>query len=148
MADIPALAALRRESTEEDGSTGPLRADFEGAFGEIVEGGLRSGHWVVWVAELDGAIVSHAFVGTIGKIPRPFAEHRAIGYLTNVFTRPAFRGRGIGGLVLDAVTRWALESDLELRVVWPSEASIQHYGRHGFADRGEPLVWLSPIEPS
>ena len=127
---------------------GHSRAGFEDAFGEIVEGGLQSGRWVVWIAEVDGAIVSHAFVGTIEKIPRPVAGHRAIGYLTNVYTRPALRGRGIGGLVLDAVTGWALESDLELLVVWPSDASVQHYGRHGFADRGEPLVWLSPVEPS
>jgi hypothetical protein len=46
--------------------------------------------------------------------------------------------------VLDAVTTWALEADIELLVVWPSEASSGHYERHGFADRGEPLVWLHP----
>ena len=93
-------------------------------------------------------IVSHVFVGTIEKIPREIVEHRAIEYLTNVYTRPEFRGRGIGGRVLDAVTTWALETDVELLVVWPSEASLSHYERHGFADRGEPLVWLHTSDPA
>ncbi|MBM2822215.1 MAG: acetyltransferase [Thermoleophilia bacterium] len=147
--DVAELAELRRTFTFEDSTEGEARrSDFEESFTHLVSSGIRSGRWVVWVAEAEGAIVSHAFVGTIEKIPRPIAEHRAIGYLTNVYTRPEFRGRGIGGRVLDAVTAWALESDVELLMVWPSEASFGHYERHGFADRGEPLVWLQPEDPA
>jgi GNAT superfamily N-acetyltransferase len=73
----------------------------------------------VWVAELDGAILSHVFVGVIEKIPRPTPDHKTIGYLTNVYARPEFRDRGIGGRVLDAVTAWARQTDVELLAVWP-----------------------------
>jgi RimJ/RimL family protein N-acetyltransferase len=62
----------------------------------------------------------------IDKIPGPIAEFPAIGYLTNVFTRPEFRGQGLVTRVLDAVTAWARDSDIELLVVWPSEASVTH----------------------
>jgi GNAT superfamily N-acetyltransferase len=68
--------------------------------------------------------------------------------LTNVYTRREFCGRGIGGRVLDAVAAWALEADIELLIVWRSEASFGHYERHGFADRGESLVWLQSEDPA
>lgn len=143
--DVAELSQLRRFFTFEHASEGEVpRSDFEESFARIVSSGIRSGRWVVWVAEADGAIVSHVFVGTIEKIPRPVVGHRAIGYVTNVFTRSDFRGRGIGGRLLRAVVAWALESDIELLIAWPSEASVAHYERHGFADRGEPLVWLNP----
>ena len=143
--DVPALAELRRDFTFEDPPDGAVgRDDFDEAFVRLVSDGIEAGRWVVWVAEVDGEIVSNAFVGVIDKIPRPIAELPAIGYLTNVFTRPEFRGQGLGSRVLDAVTAWARDSDIELLVVWPSEASVAHYERHGFADRGEPLVWQHP----
>jgi GNAT superfamily N-acetyltransferase len=147
--DVAELVELRRTFTFEEVAHGrAVRADFEQAFARIVRSGIESGEWVVWVAEVDGAIVSHVFVRTIEKIPRPTFEHGAIGYVTNVYTRPEFRGRGIGGRVLNAVTNWALESDAERLMVWPSQASVAHYERHGFADRGEPLVWLNPEDPA
>ena len=147
--DVAELVELRRTFTFEDlAHDRAVRGDFEQAFARIVRSGIESGEWVVWVAEVDGAIVSHVFVGTIEKIPRPIVEHEAIGYVTNVYTRPEYRARGIGGRVLDAVTAWALESNIELLLVWPSEASFAHYERHGFADRGEPLVWLHPGDPA
>ena len=147
--DVAELTELRRTFTFEDPTDGGvLRGDFEESFAHIVGNGIESGQWIVWVAVEDGVIVSQVFVGTIEKIPRPIVEHRAIGYVTNVYTRPEFRGRGIGGRVLDAVTAWALETDVELLVVWPSEASLSHYERHGFSDRGEPLVWLHTGDPA
>ncbi len=147
--DVAELADLRRTFTFEDATEGEaLRSDYEESFASIVTNGLESGRWVIWVAEAAGAIVSHAFVGTIEKIPRPVVGHRAIGYLTNVYTRREFRGHGIGGRVLDAVAAWALEADIELLIVWPSEASFGHYERHGFAVRGEPLVWLQSEDPA
>jgi GNAT superfamily N-acetyltransferase len=146
---VAELADLRRTFTFEDAPKNEaLRSDYEESFARIVTNGIESGRWVVWVAEADGAIVAHAFVGTIEKIPRPIVGHGAIGYVTNVYTRREFRGGGIGGRVLDAVAAWALEAGIELLIVWPSEASVSYYERHGFADRGEPLVWLNPEDPA
>jgi GNAT superfamily N-acetyltransferase len=146
VSDVPQLAELRRAWTyEEDAPDATVvRGDFDEAFRRIVSDGIETGRWIVWVAEVGGEIVSHAFVAVIDKIPRPTVGFPAIGYLTNVYTRPEFRGQGFGTRVLDAVTAWSRNSDVELLVVWPSEESVSHYERHGFADRGEPLVWLHP----
>lgn len=142
--DVPSLSRLRSEFTLEDGPIESLREDFATAFEEIVLTGLADGRWTVWVAELDGEIVSHAFIGLIDKVPRPTPGHRWLGYLTNVYTRPALRSRGLGGLVLDAAKDWAVDENVELLIVWPSEESVSFYHRHGFVGEGEPLVWMSP----
>ena len=140
--DLSALARLRCEFTLEDGPIVSPHEDFDVAFGEIVGRGLSDGRWVVWVADVDGEIVSHAFVGLVDKIPRPTTGHRWLGYLTNVYTAPAHRNRGMGGRVLEATKKWAGDEDVELLVVWPSEESVSFYRRHGFTGAGEPLVWM------
>lgn len=124
-ADVPALAELRRAFTlEDDGSTARPQDEFEQSFTAIVTRGIDTGQWIVWVAEVDGEIVSHAFVGLIEKIPRPVNQLRSIGYLTNVYTVPAHRGTGIGSCVLAATTEWAQQASVELLMVWPSEQSV------------------------
>lgn len=145
--DVPALARLRREFTLEDGPIASPLEDFDASFAEIVGAGVREGRWVVWLADIDGDIASQAFIGLIDKIPRPTAGSRWLGYLTNVYTVPAWRGRGLGGRVLEAVKAWAAQEDVELLVVWPSDESVSFYRRHGFVGEGEPLVWVNPAAP-
>ena len=138
--DIPELAKMRRDFTFEDGVS-PERDGYEDDFARVVGDGITSGRWAVWVAEVDGEIVSHMFVGLVDKIPRPTREPRWLGYLTNVYTRRAHRNLGIGAALLERVTAWARKSDVELLVVWPSEESLQFYERAGFASGRDPLVW-------
>lgn len=141
-ADLPALAAMRRMFTFEDPEASATpRDDFEQAFEEIVGAGIASGRWTVWLAEADGEIVSHVYVGLIEKIPRPTRENRSIGYVTNVYTRPEQRGRGVGAALLARVTSWATREDVELLFVWPSDESVGFYERAGFASGRDPLVW-------
>ena len=142
--DMAALAELRRVFTEEDPPPGEPRADFGEAFRAVVGEGLRDGSWVVWVAETEGEIVGHTFVAVVPKVPRPVEAPSRIGYLTNVYTRPAHRGRGLGGKLLTATTDWARHHGIELLIVWPSERSTSLYRRHGFVSPGEPLVWSNP----
>lgn len=143
-ADLATLAAMRRTFTFEDPVQPVIaRVAFEEAFEQIVGGGIASGRWTVWLAEGEGEIVSHVFVGLIDKIPRPTREHRWIGYVTNVYTRPKHRGQGVGAALLEGVTSWAAERDVELLVVWPSDESVGFYERAGFASGRDPLVWES-----
>jgi hypothetical protein len=41
---------------------------------------------------------------------------------------------------MHSVIRWARAEDLELLMVWPSEASVDFYGRAGFERDPEALV--------
>lgn len=140
--DTQTLARMRYDWTVEDGM-GPVRerGDFERAFVETVARGLADGRWRIWVADEDGAIVSHVFVGLIEKVPRPTRDARWIGYVTNVYTRPEHRGRGVGTLVLEAVQAWAADEGVELLFVWPSDESVSFYESAGFSSGRDPLVW-------
>lgn len=88
--------------------------------------------WIFFVAEENEEIVSHIFVKRIVSIPRPVRLENFWGYLTNVYTKPRFRGCGIGANLLKEVKLWATEKDFELLLVSPSETSINFYKREGF----------------
>lgn len=64
--------------------------------------------------------------------------------VTNVYTRPSHRGRGVGAKLLTATTEWARQEGLEVLVVWPSEGSVSLYHRQGFDSPDIPLVWSNP----
>ncbi|MBW3622055.1 MAG: GNAT family N-acetyltransferase [Armatimonadetes bacterium] len=88
--------------------------------------------WAFWVAEAEGEVVSTLFVHRIRKIPRPQRLHDSYGYITNVYTKPAYRNRGIGGGLMDHVFSWAKAEDLEHLIVWPRPGSERFYARAGF----------------
>ena len=94
--------------------------------------GLASQQWAYWIAECDGAIVSHIFVCRIAKVPKPNRLDNGFGYVTNVYTRPAYRGRGIGSELMAHVIEWAKAQDFECLLVGPSDASVRFYERSGF----------------
>lgn len=140
--DLARLEELRTQFTFEDALEPPIvRDDYSEAFASIVGSGIETVRWTVWIAEVDGEIVSHIYVGLLKKIPRPIPGHRSIGYVTNVYTQPPQRGRGLGSVLLDHVQGWARANDVELLLVWPSEESIEFYERVGFASGRDPLVW-------
>jgi N-acetylglutamate synthase-like GNAT family acetyltransferase len=138
--DIDQLVAMRRDFTFE-GEEGLERSEYEDECRSFLAAAIECGHWQIWVAAIDGRIVSHVYLALVDKVPRPIREHRRISYLTNVYTRPEFRGSGIGSRLLERAQEAAREADVELMLVWPSEDSTDFYRQHGFASSGEPLVW-------
>ena len=89
--------------------------------------------WFVWCAIENGTVVSHVYIQRIEKLPKPSAPVDQFGYVTNVYTRPGYRSKGIGTVLVNHVKAWALETDLEFLVLWPSEDSIPFWKRSDFA---------------
>jgi GNAT superfamily N-acetyltransferase len=143
--DIEQLVEMRRDFTFEDlGSTEAIgRPGYEEDCRAFLTDAITGGRWNIWVAEVEGEIVSHAYVALIDKVPRPTRETARIAYLTNVYTRPGFRRRGIGAEVVQLAQKAARQADVELIVVWPSNDSIEFYKREGFAEPDEPLIWTA-----
>ncbi|WP_338080684.1 GNAT family N-acetyltransferase [Cohnella luojiensis] len=52
-------------------------------------GGIR-------VAETNGVIASRIYIQLIDKVPRPGRVTYPFAYMTNVYTDPDYRSRGIG----------------------------------------------------
>jgi GNAT superfamily N-acetyltransferase len=90
----------------------------------------HSGLWGIWVADQDGEIVSHVYIERIRKIPRPTRFHAEYGYLTNMYTLPAWRGQGIGAELLRHAVEWGRAENFEMIILWPAK------GRQGFYQRG------------
>lgn len=91
------------------------------------------------VAELDGVWVGLSW----GRID---PDDRAVASLYQMWVAPEARGRGVGRLLLDAVTEWARAAgarELRLAVTCGDTPATRLYARAGFLPAGEP----EPIRP-
>jgi|SRR5579862_2426332 len=146
--DIDDLVRMRADFTLEHGSPKlPTNPGYEEECRALLENAIAGDRWQIWVAELDGAVVSHAYVALVDKVPRPIYVPRRIAYLTNVYTQPDLRGRGIGRAVIRRAQEAARDADVELIIVWPSEESVEFYVREGFERPDEPLIWHATGRP-
>lgn len=137
--DLLQIADLRWRLKSEDAANfdDSQRAAFVSAF---VKEQSQSGNFTHWLAEVDGHVVAVMSIGRIAKLPSPDQESAALGYLTNCYTLPGFRRRGIGSRLLAAIIRWTKEHGYELLLVWPSDSSYAFYERSGFRKSGDPLI--------
>ena len=135
--DFLQLARMRWDFRQESGEE-KAAAGFE-RFIEICVAFLQkqSENYVYWIAEIDGEIVSHIFVNSVSLVPRPCRLDDSFGYLTNTYTKPEFRGKGIGAKLLSEVIEWGKQMDFELLLVYPSDESVNFYRRSGFKDDRE-----------
>ncbi|WP_054029052.1 GNAT family N-acetyltransferase [Bacillus sp. FJAT-28004] len=132
--DINELVRMRWEFSEEENSDITLNyEEFHQTCSEFLVKAIKSGNWYIWVAEDSGIIVSHMYLQLIHKIPRPGkSPDPYYGYVTNVYTRPAFRNQGIGSEIHMAMEHWSKENKVEFLIVWPSSDSVKFYSRNGF----------------
>lgn len=140
--DADELAQLRLDySREGEGEQTPVPSDFLESLAQQIRGELSDGSSVIWVARRPHGIVSVAWVKLIRKALWPSAPSAWWGYVTNVYTVPTVRGRGIGAQLMRALMRWAEHEHLEFLILWPSERSLSWYRRLGFVRDPEALMW-------
>ncbi|WP_315971114.1 GNAT family N-acetyltransferase [Paenibacillus thiaminolyticus] len=66
------------------------------------------------------------------NIPRPGRKTNPFTYMTNVYTLPEHRGKGLGSQMLRQIERWSRKNEFEFIIFWPSEWSIEFYERNGY----------------
>jgi GNAT superfamily N-acetyltransferase len=93
---------------------------------------LESGYHTYWVAEHADEIVAHISVHMIDLVPRPCKIRDQFGYITNNYTKPAYRNQGIGTALMNRVAQWARDDDFELLIVYPGDEAVTFYERAGF----------------
>jgi GNAT superfamily N-acetyltransferase len=142
-ADVDELAQMRWDFRLEEapGATVHDHASFLQACTAFLRQGLREQRWAYWIAQQDSQLVSHIYIQRVPKVPKPNRLYDALGYVTNVYTRPAYRGQGIGTQLMAHMLQWAREQDLESLIVWPSETSVRFYERAGFRGSSEMLEY-------
>jgi GNAT superfamily N-acetyltransferase len=126
---------FRMESGEEKAAMS--REKFVKRCVKFFEEKADDGNHTYWIAEEEGEIISQIFVHKIDLIPRPCKIKDQFGYITNNYTKPKYRGKGIGTRLLEKVIEWAKSEDLELLIVYPSERSHTFYERVGFKAENE-----------
>jgi GNAT superfamily N-acetyltransferase len=143
-ADFPTLAAMRWDFMLEDPPAWAEPAleqpDFAAHFVAFLERVFSSGNWAAWAAELDGALLAHLFVQRIERVPFPFHLTPGFGYVTNVYTRPAHRNRGLGTRLLEHAQEWAQAAGLDYLMLHPSVRSIPLYARCGYEASSEFMI--------
>ena len=85
---------------------------------------IQSDIWSIWVAEENGMIVSNIYIELIHKVPRPGRITHPFAYMTNVYTKPDYRGKGIGSKLISKINEWAKENKYEFIIVWPSDEGV------------------------
>jgi RimJ/RimL family protein N-acetyltransferase len=132
--DVDQLVQMRWDFSEEDyGKSAVSFEEFHRICCDFLVNAMESGDWYIWVAEVEGQIVSHMYLQFIHKVPRPGkSPDPYYGYFTNVYTRPGFRGQGIGTKIHSAMEKWSQENEVEFIIVWPSSGSVKFYQRNGF----------------
>lgn len=73
--DIEALIKMRLDFTLEYKAdlliTETIFEEYHHETKQFLENAIDSNQWYIWVAEANGVVVSHIFLGLIYKVPRP-----------------------------------------------------------------------------
>lgn len=141
--DFPRLAGMRWAFRTELAPEPPpleVKEKFLVAMKDFLEEAHSSGKWGIWVAEEDGLIVSHVYIQRIRKVPRPVNFEAEMGYLTNMYTLPVYRGKGIGAELLRHAVEWARSQRLDMVILWPAKGRQAFYMRGGFGPEQEAMT--------
>ena len=143
-ADLAAIARLRRQWTQEQGgAANDPRFDRRLAAWFARESARR----ITWLAEAGGRPVGMMNLAIFERMPRPGRAPSRWGYLGNAFVLAAYRNRGIGGKLIQAVLGYADENGFARVVLSPSQRSIPFYQRSGFGP-ADALMLRTPPQPA
>lgn len=142
--DIKQLIKMRWDFTIEhdESKKGASYIEFEKECHSFLEGVIKSQQWYIWVVEEQGRIVSHIYIELIHKVPRPGRITYPFAYMTNVYTSPDYRNKGIASKLLNKVNDWIKENKYEFVIVWPSDEAINFYEKNGYAQCSEPMEYF------
>lgn len=139
--DYSELALMKWEHCAEDdidygehNLDGVNKDEFIGEFIAFLKGQTD---YRIFVAEDNGEPVSAMFVYLIPKPPKPNGNSKYIAYLTNVYTKKAYRNMGIGTQLLNYIKKDLTNKKCELLFAWPSDNSAAWYKRSGFHEENE-----------
>ncbi len=132
-ADAEALARLRYAFRSTLGSAIETERDFLARAERWLDARLRTTAWLAWLADApDTGVVGQCYLQVIEKIPNPVGEAEWIGYVTNVFVKSEWRGRGIASSLIDLALDHCNTYGAYSVILWPTDESRALYARNGF----------------
>ena len=97
-----------------------------------------------WVVEADGEIIATAAFLIVDLPPNFRNPSGKRGYITNVYTAPAHRRKGISERLMDILVQEAGETGITSMWLFASEQGESVYRKAGFTKRNDCMGWDAP----
>jgi len=132
--DVAALARMRLALLVETG--GALHAAEHATLMQSNEAFFRHNidnpAWVHWCVEVAGGMVAVGTLAILERPPYPGNPEGLDAYLLNIYTVPAFRGRGAANAVVAAALRHAQARGVRKLILHATDAGRPIYEKLGF----------------
>ena len=129
--DLAALAALRWDMEAELRGDLGNRDTYVAAYAEARRADMERGTCLAWIAEADERPI--ACVQLVWwAAPTVHLLHRKRGYVTGVYTAPAYRRLGVARRLLELLIAHAREHGIQRLMLYPSEMGAPLYEGLGF----------------
>lgn len=132
--DIPQLVKLRKLMQCEVNIFDPseVTTEFVAAIEEYFLKSLNDQSYYSAVAEVDGNLIAANGLVIYKKPPSITGPSGLVGYVTNVYTLPEFRGRGIAGELMKILIQFAKNANVAKLHLGATKAGRSVYERVGF----------------
>lgn len=130
--DLPKLAEFLQILVEAERPFDPTLKDGEIFYYDIKEL-VADPATEIMVVETNNEIIASGYAQS--RPAKPYEKHELFGYIGFMFVTPEFRGKGISGLLLDALKKWILSqgiTEVRLQVYDENESAVKAYEKAGF----------------
>jgi GNAT superfamily N-acetyltransferase len=133
--DIPVLVKLRKQQLIDEGlPTVSLQMDIDSELADYFASAISDGTFISWVMENDGEIIATSGVCFYALPPNYSNPSGKTAYITNMYTKPEYRRRGIAAELLDMVIEEAKKHGYKVIRLHTSEYGKSIYLKAGFVD--------------
>lgn len=130
--DIPVMCQIRKQQLIDEGIDPVTNIDEE--LLRFYEDKLADGSLVEWMLEENGKIIATAAILFI-EFPPTYTNMTGVkGYITNMYTAPEYRGKGIASQLLDKLIDEADQRGIHQIWLRASSLGKSVYKRFGFAE--------------
>ncbi len=136
--DIPAICQIRKQQLIDEGSKPDIDIDEE--LQCYFEKKFEEGSIVEWLLEDEGKIIATAAV-LFFEFPPNYSYRNVVkGYITNMYTAPEYRGRGIASAMLSKLADEAKKRGVHQIWLIASKLGRPVYKRFGFTKSDDYLT--------
>ena len=128
--DIPVMCQIRKQQLIDEGLSPENNIDKE--LSRFFEKKMADGSLVEWLLEENGKIIATAAILFV-EFPPTYTNQAGIkGYITNMYTDPDYRGKGIASAMLHKLTDEAKKRGVRHILLHASNHGKPVYERFGF----------------
>ncbi|MCL2051057.1 MAG: GNAT family N-acetyltransferase [Lachnospiraceae bacterium] len=134
--DVPVLVELRKKQLIDEGlpSVSYIDTDIDVQLTDYFTSTIGDGSFISWVMENDGEIIATSGLCFYSLPPNFSNPAGRTAYVTNIYTKPEYRRKGIAAELLNMVIDEANSRGYKVIRLHTSEYGKSIYERAGFAD--------------